>query len=64
MTYHWPLYCGWNYWWRHNLDRGLLTAPTLLVCVDATAHARARCRKGSSSHNNSSVARVATEPAG
>ena len=34
---------------------GLLTIPTLLVCADATAHAQAQCRKGSSSHNSFAV---------
>ena len=34
---------------------GLSTTPTLLACADVTAHARAQCGKGSSSHNNSSA---------
>ena len=39
---------------------GLLTIPTLLVCADATAHAQAQCRKGSSSHNSFAVERCKT----
>ena len=34
---------------------GLSTTPTLQACADAIVHARAQCRKGSSSHNHSSA---------
>ena len=34
---------------------GLLITPALLACTDATAHAQAQCRKGSSSHSSSAL---------
>ena len=37
---------------------GLSTIPTLLACIDATAHARAQCRKWWSSHNSSDLSAV------
>ena len=43
---------------------GLATTPTLLACTDATAHARAQCRKGRQVIIIALYSSVATERAG